>query len=102
MIDPNWITAIATAAVAVTGPIALASWTAQRRDAREREREERTLDQARREFVSRADETEREQRLLERADGQSVPRQSVYFAGFLALLGLGIFYAEKQERKKQS
>lgn len=103
MVDPNWVTAIGTAVVAVTGPVALFTWYSQRRDSREREREQRTLDQARREFLSKADDAEREQRLLERAGAQSVPRSAavagILFSAVAVALGV-LTWSERRDRER--
>jgi hypothetical protein len=55
----TWILAVATSVLALSVPIAYATWLGQRREARrvadierERERDERVLDRARKEFAS--------------------------------------------------
>jgi hypothetical protein len=105
MLIATWILAIATAVLALSGPVALFAWlTARRQDKerRQREREQEARDGVLRDaaerFMTKADASEK---FVARADADKafVPKDWVGAGVFLGLIGAVIAWSTWTERK---
>jgi hypothetical protein len=93
MIDPSWVTAISSGIVAITGPVALSSWLAQRRETlrqheNERHEQERHLHQ------------QEHEQLLEKARKEFIPREWGGLAFFFAVIGCLIAWDNLTSHKR--